>query len=62
MVAQQARRLPLLAALARRVLALPASKAKSESTFSTAGLVETPTRNSLSNENVELHLVYLRNV
>ncbi|CAN0505590.1 unnamed protein product [Laminaria digitata] len=29
--------------------------------FSTAGLIVTPTRNSLSSENVEL-LVYLRNV
>ncbi|CAN0526561.1 unnamed protein product, partial [Laminaria digitata] len=48
-------------ALARRVLALPASQAQSERMFSTAGLIVTPTRNSLSSENVEL-LVYLRNI
>lgn len=52
---------PLLAALARRVLALPATQAQSERMFSTAGLIVTPARNLLSSENVEL-LVYLRNV
>ncbi|CAM9780577.1 unnamed protein product, partial [Laminaria digitata] len=41
-------------ALARRVLALPASQAQSERMFSTAGLIVTPTRNSPSSENVEL--------
>lgn len=36
---------PLLAALARRVLAIPSSQAQSERMFSTAGLTVTPTRN-----------------
>lgn len=52
---------PLLAALARRVLAIPSSQAQSERMFSTAGLTVTPTRSRLLDENVEL-LVYLRNV
>ena len=52
---------PLLAALARRVLALPASQAQSERMFSTAGKIVTPVRNQLASENVEL-LVYLHSV
>lgn len=52
---------PLLAALARRMLAIPSSQAQSERMFSTAGLTVTPNRSCLGDSNVEL-LVYLRNV
>ena len=47
-------------ALARRLLAIPATQAQSERTFSDAGLVVTKSRNRLSAENVEL-MVALRN-
>ena len=52
---------PLLAALARRLLAIPASQAQSERVFSSAGQIITQTRNRLSSENVEL-LVALKNI
>ena len=52
---------PLLAALARRRLAIPASQAHSERVFSSAGQIVTQTRNRLSSENVEL-LVALKNI
>ena len=52
---------PLLAALARRRLAIPASQAQSERVFSSAGQIVTQTRNRLSSENVEL-LVALKNI
>ena len=52
---------PLLAALARRLLAIPASQAQSERVFSSAGQIVTQTRNRLSSENVEL-LVALKNI
>ncbi|CAM9886015.1 unnamed protein product, partial [Ascophyllum nodosum] len=45
---------PLLAALARRLLTIPASQAQSERVFSSAGQIVTQTRNRLSSENVEL--------
>ena len=51
--------IPLLAQLARRVLAVPATQTHSERLFSCAGNVVTKTRNSLSPEHVEL-LVFLR--
>ena len=52
---------PLLAALARRLLAIPASQAQSERVFSSAGQIVTQTRNRLSLENAEL-LVALKNI
>ena len=52
---------PLLAALARRLLTIPASQAQSERVFSSAGQIVTQTRNRLSSENVEL-LVALKNI
>ena len=52
---------PLLAELARRLLAIPASQAQSERVFSSAGQIVTQTRNRLSSENVEL-LVALKNI
>ncbi|CAN0440110.1 unnamed protein product [Ascophyllum nodosum] len=52
---------PLLAALARRLLAIPASQAQSERVFSSAGQIVTQTRNRLSSEVVEL-LVALKNI
>eukprot|EP00752_Nemacystus_decipiens_P015390 g13723.t1 len=52
---------PHLAALARRVLAIPSSQAQSERVFSTAGLTVTAKRTCLSDDNVEL-LVHLKNV
>ena len=54
-------KLPLLAALARRLLAIPASQAQSERVFSSAGQNVTQTRNRLSSENVEL-LMALKNL
>ncbi|CAN0442995.1 unnamed protein product, partial [Ascophyllum nodosum] len=51
---------PLLAALTRRLLTIPASQAQSERVFSSAGQIVTQTRNRLSSENVEL-LVALKN-
>ena len=54
-------KLPLVAALARRLLAIPAWQAQSEPVFSSAGQVVTQTRNRLSSENVEL-LVALKNI
>jgi hypothetical protein len=50
---------PLLATLARRVLAVPATSANAERLFSKAGLTLTDKRNRLSGDNVEL-LVWLR--
>ena len=61
MTKQATRDCPLIAALALRMLALPASQAQSERMFSTEGLAVTPTRISLSSENVDF-VVYLRNV
>ena len=52
---------PLLAALARRLLAIPASQAQSERVFSGAGQIVTQKRNRLSSDNVEL-LVALKNI
>lgn len=49
---------PLLSALARRVLAIPATSAASERLFSVAGLVVTKKRNSLTGDSVSL-LVWL---
>jgi len=56
-----ARNFPLLARVARRVLAIPASSAQSERLFSVAGQTVTKKRNSLASDNVEL-LVFLRTV
>jgi len=50
---------PLLATLARRVLAVPATSANAERLFSKAGLTLTDKRNRLSGDNIEL-LVRLR--
>ena len=52
---------PLLAALARRLLTIPASQAQSERVFSSAGQIVTQTLNRLSSEKVEL-LVALKNI
>ena len=49
---------PLLSALARRVLAIPATSAASERLFSVAGLIATKKRNSLTGDSVSL-LVWL---
>jgi hypothetical protein len=49
---------PFLSALARRVLAIPATSAASERLFSVAGLVVTKKRNSLTGDSVSL-LVWL---
>ena len=49
---------PLLATLARRVLAVPATSASAERLFSKAGLTLTDKRNRLSGDSVEL-LVWL---
>ena len=45
--------LPLLASLAKRILAIPASSAKSERVFSTGGNIVTAKRNRLAPKNVE---------
>ena len=50
---------PMVAALARKVLAIPATSAQSERLFSKAGQVVTNRRSSLGSENVEL-LLFLR--
>ena len=50
---------PLLATLARRVLAVPATSANAERLFSKAGLTLTDKRNRLSGDNIEL-FVWLR--
>ena len=60
-MADKRRQIPLLAALAGRLLAIPASQAQSERVFSSAGKIVTQTRNRLSSENVEL-LVALKNI
>lgn len=44
---------PMLARLARDILAVPISTVASESTFSTSGRTLSPTRSSLSDETVE---------
>ncbi|CAN0447054.1 unnamed protein product, partial [Hapterophycus canaliculatus] len=51
----------MLAALARRVLCIPASQAHSERVFPAAGQIATPTRSRLDPEHVEL-MVFLRTV
>lgn len=55
----KARDFPLLAVLSRRMLAIPASQARSDRVFSRAGQIVIKSRNKLEPENVEL-LVYLR--
>ncbi|CAM9620525.1 unnamed protein product, partial [Hapterophycus canaliculatus] len=57
----KAREYPMLAALARRVLCIPASQAQSERVFSAAGQIVSPTRSRLDPEHVEL-MVFLRTV
>ncbi|CAN0241320.1 unnamed protein product [Ectocarpus sp. 4 AP-2014] len=57
----KAREYPMLAALARRVLCIPASQAQSERVFSAAGHIVTPTRSRLDPEHEEL-MVFLRPV
>lgn len=52
---------PLIASLARRVLAVPATSAQSERLCSAAGLLVTEKRASLGHENVEM-LLLLRTV
>ena len=51
--------LPLLASLAKRILAIPASSAKSERVFSTGGNIVTAKRNRLSPRNVQ-HLIVIK--
>ena len=53
------RRLPLLARLARKILAIPASSATSERVFSTAGEICSERRTNLSVTNIEM-LVYMK--
>ena len=55
----KAMELPYLAQVARRVLAIPTTQAKSERMFSTAGPTVNERRGSLDPENVEL-LFFLR--
>ena len=54
--------LPLLASLAKRVLAIPASSSKSERVFSTGGNIVTAKRNRLSPKNVENLIVIKENM
>ena len=54
--------LPLLASVAKRILAIPASSAKSERVFSTGGSIVTPKRNRLSPKNVESLIVIKENL
>ena len=58
--ASRAHDFPLLAQPAQHVLTIPASQAQSERLFTSAGLIMTKKRLSLSADNVEL-LVSLRN-
>ena len=54
--------LPLLASLAKRILAIPASSSKSERVFSTGGNIVTAKRNRLSPKNVENLIVIKENM
>ena len=54
--------LPLLASLAKRILAIPASSAKSERVFSTGGNIVTAKRNRLSPRNVQNLIVIKENM
>ena len=54
--------LPLLASLAKRILAIPASSSKSERVFSTGGNIVTAKRNRLSPKNVECLIVIKENM
>lgn len=51
-------RFPLVAALARQMLAIPATSAQSERLFSKAGQIVTDRRSSLGSDNVELLLFF----
>jgi len=53
--------LPLLAAVAREVLAIPASSTKSERLFSCAGRVSTPSRHNLAPEKLEEIVIINKN-
>ncbi|CAM9619605.1 unnamed protein product, partial [Sphacelaria rigidula] len=55
----KARGYPMLAALTRRVLCIPASQAQSARVFSAAGQIATPTCPRLDPKHVEL-MVFLR--
>ena len=54
-------RFPMVAALARQMLAIPATSAQSERLFSKAGQIVTDRRSSLGSDNVGL-LLFLRTV
>ena len=54
--------LPLLASLAKRILAIPASSSKSERVFSTGANIVTAKRNRLSPKNVECLIVIKENM
>ena len=54
--------LPLLASLAKKILAIPASSSKSERVFSTGGNIVTAKRNRLSPKNVESLIVIKENM
>ena len=54
--------LPLLASLAKRVLTIPSSSAKSERVFSSGGNIVTAKRNRLSPKNVQNLLVIKENM
>ena len=54
--------LPLLASLAKRILCIPASSAKSERVFSTGGNIVTAKRNRLAPRNVESLIVIKENM
>ena len=54
--------IPLLASLAKRILAIPASSSKSERVFSTGGNMVTAQRNRLSPKNVESLIVIKENM
>ena len=54
--------IPLLASLAKRILAIPASSSKSERVFSTGGNIVTAKRNRLSPKNVESLIVIKENM
>ena len=54
--------LPLLASFAKRILAIPASSAKSERVFSTGGNIVTAKRNRLSPKNVQNLIVIKENM
>ena len=54
--------LPILAQIARRILAIPASSAKSERVFSTGGLIVSTKRGSLGPKKVEELIVIKQNM